>query len=232
MASPDSLQEPEVIPGVSSAYKHGWKTLWPSFGMLFLAGLIYLLIVGIFTYIDFSITYGLPENTQLMLSFTLSVLSFFLFTPFYYGLSYCFLKAARDRKVEVKNLFAAFNNYWSTLASYLLTGIIIGAGLLLLIVPGIIFACKLAFVPYLVVDRKMGPINAISESWSMTRGHAGKVFLIGLLAIPIMIAGFICLIIGFFITGMWVYTAFAALYYAVSQQRAFGRAGIEAPYKI
>jgi len=95
--------------------------------------------------------------------------------------------------------------------------LIVLGGLILLIVPGIIFACKLAFVPYLVVDRKLGATDAISTSWRLTNGHAMEVFLIGLLAVPIVIAGLICLIVGVIISAMWIEMAMASLYYAVSE---------------
>ena len=113
-------------------------------------------------------------------------------------------------------MFEAFNNYWNAVLASLLVSIIIGIGLILLIVPGIIFACKLAFTPYLVVDRKMAVIEAIQESWRMTGGHAWKIFLIGLLAIPILIAGLICFGVGVIISIMWITLAFASLYHAVA----------------
>ncbi len=102
--------------------------------------------------------------------------------------------------------------------------VIVVIGFVLVIVPGIIFACKLAFTPYLVVDRKMEVIEAVQESWRMTNGHAGKVFLIGLLAIPIGIAGLICFGVGIIIAIMWVSLAHASLYYAVSSS---GRALVQ-----
>jgi uncharacterized membrane protein len=92
----------------------------------------------------------------------------------------------------------------------------------LLIVPGIIFACRLVFVSYLVVDRKMETIEAVKESWRLTRGHANKVFLMALLAIPVAIAGFICLVVGIIPAVMWIQAAFASLYYAVSGGEAQG----------
>jgi uncharacterized membrane protein len=97
--------------------------------------------------------------------------------------------------------------------------VIVVIGFILLIVPGIIFACKLAFTPYLVVDRKMEVIEAIKASWRMTNGHAWKVFLIGLLAIPIFIAGIICFGVGVIISIMWITMAFASLYHAVSTSK-------------
>jgi uncharacterized membrane protein len=67
-----------------------------------------------------------------------------------------------------------------------------------------------------VVDRKMAVMEAIEESWRMTGGHAWKVFFIGLLAIPICIAGLLCFIVGIIISIMLVGLAFASLYHAVS----------------
>jgi uncharacterized membrane protein len=94
--------------------------------------------------------------------------------------------------------------------------IIVCIGFVLIIIPGIIFACKLAFTPYLVVDRKMDVIEAVKTSWRMTNGHAWKVFLIGLLGIPIAIAGLICFGVGVIIAGMWINLAIASLYHSVS----------------
>ena len=111
----------------------------------------------------------------------------------------------------------------------LLVGVIVIIGFALLIVPGIIFACKLAFTPYLVVDRKMAVIEAVKESWRMTGGHSWKVFLIGLLGIPVCIAGLICLGVGVIISIMWITLAFASLYHAVSQTgEASAREGVPA----
>jgi len=61
-----------------------------------------------------------------------------------------------------------------------LFGLIVGFGFILLIIPGIFFLCRLAFVPYLVVDHKTGAFGAIKGSWKMTKGHFWRIFLLGL----------------------------------------------------
>jgi len=203
----NDMTAPEI--GVSSSYGHGWRQLWKYFLELFLIGLIGFVI-------------GLPSG---MGSWVLGfagffgwIYSVFVVWPVEYGVSYAYLKAARGDKLEIKNMFDVFNNYWNAVLAALLVAIIVFIGFILLIVPGIIFACKLVFTPYLIVDRKMEVMDAIKSSWNMTNGHAWKVFLIYLLAIPIFIAGIICFGVGVIISIMWVSMALASLYYSVSSR--------------
>ena len=205
-----------LIPGVRSSYGNGWRQLWKYFLELFLIGLIGFLVglpTGMGGWFDdavvastifgiFGLAYGILING-----------------PIEYGVAFAYLKASRGDKPEIKDVFEAFNNYWNAVLASLLVFVIIALGLVILIIPGIIFACKLVFTPYLVVDRNMEVIEAIKESWRMTGGHAWKVFFIILLAIPIGIAGLICFGVGVIISIMWLSLAFASLYHAVSMSR-------------
>ncbi len=193
-------------PGVISSYGNGWKQLWKHFLELFLIFIIFAVISFVGDFIGgFVLVFILPLFFAVLVSFPIS-----------YGVSYAYLRAARDEKMEISDMFAVFKNYWNAVLAGLLVAIIVGIGIILLIVPGIIFACKLAFTPYLVVDRKMRVTDAVKESWHMTGGHAWKVFLIGLLGIPVFIAGLICLGVGAIISVMWISMALASLYHAVS----------------
>ncbi|MEE8460433.1 MAG: hypothetical protein V3S08_11185 [Phycisphaerales bacterium] len=143
-----------------------------------------------------------------------------LLGPIGYGVSFAYLKAARNEPLDIRDMFEAFQNYWNAVLASLLVGVIVGIGFVLLIVPGIIFACKLAFTPYLVVDRGLNVIDAVNESWRMTRGHAWKVFFVGLLSVPLGIAGLMCCGVGIIVAIMWSKLAFALLYHAVSSSVA------------
>ena len=77
---------------------------------------------------------------------------------------------------------------------------------------------KLAFTPFLLLDKKLGGFEAVKTSWNMTNHHAGKVFLIGLLGIPITIVGLICFLVGVIPAAMWVYMAIASLYHVVDMR--------------
>ena len=201
-------------PKVIASYRNGWRQLWRYILELFVIGLIFLFIA--LPSWAMSSTAEKMECAGALLGFMSLVYSLLLLNPLEYGVDFAYLRAARGDKLMIKDMFAVFQNYWYAVLANLLVGIIILIGIVLLIVPGIIFACKLAFVPYLVVDRKMETIEAIKKSWEMTRGHAGTVFLMGLLAIPIALLGLICLGIGIIPAVMWIQAAFASLYHAVT----------------
>ena len=200
-----------LAPTVGASYGNGWRQMWKHFLKLFLIGIIALII---------SIPAGIGGNDEVTILGVLGFIYLILIVNLIdYGVLFAFLKAVRSDKPEIKDMFEAFRNYWNAVLANILVGAIVIIGLVLLIIPGIIFACKLAFTPYLVVDRKMGVIEAVKESWSMTNGHAWNVFLIGLLAVPISIAGLICLVVGIIPAIMWITAASASLYHAVSITR-------------
>ena len=136
--------------------------------------------------------------------------------PVSFGFQYTTLLAARGERFEVRDLFEGFRNYLSVILASLLLGIIIFFGIIMLIIPGIILGCRLAFVPLLVVDKKMQALDAISESWRMTKGYGWTIFGLGFVSIFIFIAGFLCLLVGVIFSSIWVQTAFSALYHAIS----------------
>ena len=210
----DATQSSLVLaPTVGASYGNGWRQMWKHFLELFLIGIISLII---------SIPAGVGgwEGEATTVATILGVMGFFytilVTNPIDYGVLFAYLKAARNDKLEIRDMFEAFRNYWNAVLANLLVGAIVIVGLFLLIIPGIIFACKLAFTPFLVVDRRMTVIEAVKESWRMTNGHAWTVFLIGLLAIPISITGLICLVVGIIPAIMWITAAFSSLYHAVS----------------
>lgn len=72
--------------------------------------------------------------------------------------------------------------------------IVIGAGFILLIIPGLILAAGLALSSVALVLEHLAPTAAMDRSWKLTRGFRGKVLLTMFVAsllfiIPIMILG-------------------------------------------
>lgn len=201
-------------PGVSSSYSNGWQQLKKYFLELLLItviGIVVGLPTGLFR-VDAD-TAGASTAILGILGLAYGIL---LMQPVEYGISYANLRAARQDKPEARDILEVFKNYINAVLANVLTGAIIIIGLVLLIIPGIFFACRLAFTPYLVVDKKMEAIEAVKESWRLTKGHGWKVFFIGVLGVLLAIAGLICFGIGIIFAIMWIRIAFASLYHAVS----------------
>lgn len=101
---------------------------------------------------------------------------------------------------------ATFSDLWHPqqylpyLGATILTGIAVVVGLILLIIPGLIAAMMLLFVKFVVIDRNMGPIDALKESARITKGHRMTLFLFVLAIAVINIIGAVLLLIPLLVT--------------------------------
>jgi len=198
-------------------YGKGWNLIFTTFIELLVVTLVYAVIQMPTNGFQFKMD-GFDDFELYMIPIIMLAIGYGIFIsgPIGYSVNWVFLKAVRREKIEIKDMFAVFErNYWNAVIAGLVTTIIIVIGLFMLIVPGIIFACRLAFVPYLVIDQKMEAMEALKASWAMTKGHGWTVFFMGLLAFFIVIAGLIVLIFGVLISAMWISAAFAILYHSV-----------------
>jgi len=90
--------------------------------------------------------------------------------------------------------------FWKFLGASILLGLAIGVGLVLLIVPGIIFALMFMFTTLIVIERELGPIDAMNESNRITRGY--KWPLLGFLIVLVLInlLGALALVVGLLVS--------------------------------
>jgi uncharacterized membrane protein len=141
----------------------------------------------------------------------------FLVAPvFEFGANLMFVQAVRRVKPEFETLIKGFSeNYLSIILANLLVFALVVLGFFALIIPGIIIACRLVFVPYIVMDKKLDPIEAVEYSWKLTRGHGWTIFFMGFTSIFIIMFGLILLIVGIFPAIMWVWSSFATLYESI-----------------
>ncbi len=139
--------------------------------------------------------------------------SFLVIPVFDFGSDLIFVHAVRKQKIDFKYLVSGFSeNYVQILLANLLTFALVMIGIIMLIIPGIIIACRLTFVSYLVMDKKMDAITAVEESWRLTKGYGWTIFAMGLVSFFMILFGLLMLIIGILPAIMWVSGAFATLY--------------------
>lgn len=219
-------------PTVSESLGNGWYTMKKYFLYLLLAVVITGIFDGGFNLFRFNLSdhnfpgpgfnhnwdYVFPLSMLFIsVSAFVGLLIAFLVRPVIsYGANLMFLQGVRNTSPEIRNLFIGFQRgFLNIVLANLLVVVIIIIGLIVLIIPGIIFACRLFMVPYLVMDKRLNAIEAIETSWRLTRGHGLSVFGLGLMSIPIFILGLIAFIVGVFPAMMWINASFASLYQAI-----------------
>jgi uncharacterized membrane protein len=234
-----------LIPTFGDSFGTGWEVMFDNFLRLFLLVIILGLVSAPmntpktqFNFHDFDFRSFDPEDFfrwgtfGLLSAFfgLLALLYAFLFMPVIrYGSRMMFLQAVRQEKPEFERLFRGFGeNYLSIVLANLLKTALIVLGFFLLIIPGIIIACRLSFVSYLVMDKKLDPIEAVETSWRMTRGHGWRIFMMGFVSFFICIFGLIMLFVGVFPAAIWIVSSFAALYESVNLEKERSAAPVAA----
>jgi uncharacterized membrane protein len=157
---------------------------------------------------------------------TIAVLFFFLFGIVFWGLQLLIsigvikiaLRFVSGSTSKLKELFSGAGLIINYVVSSVLYGLVVFFGFILLVVPGIIFAVRFQFYQYLVVDKNMGPIEALKVSWHITDGSFWNLVLYWLLVAGINILGILALGIGLLATIPTTVVATAWVYKKLSQK--------------
>lgn len=190
-----------LTPGYTSSFSNAFKQLkvfWVSllaiagayFIFSFLLGLPFYFL-GWFNFDSFVSTKDFVIPDYFWWLFVYAFISAFIIGVLQYGYAYASMRAARGEKPLIANMFYPFTRFFSVIFSGILFTLIVGLGFMFFIIPGILCLCRLAFMPYLVVDQKLGVSQSISGSWNLTKGHFWQIFLIGLSIWAIGFAAFL-----------------------------------------
>lgn len=240
----ETSNEYNLVPGFGNSFGTGWRVMMDNFLRLFLVIIVLSIVTAplrIFNYhFDMSDLHKLPfnfgqdmgQNMRHALTLgslgifaaffgLLAMLYAFLVAPvFNYGGDMIFVQAVRKIKPDFEYLIKGFmENYLHIVLANLLVFALVVLGLFALIIPGIIIGCRLVFVSYIIMDKKLDPIEAVELSWKLTRGHGWKIFFMGFVSIFICIFGLLMLIVGIFPAIIWICSSFASLYESVLREK-------------
>ena len=240
----ETNSEYKLVPGFSNSFGTGWRVMADNFLRLLLVIVILAVLVAPFKIFNMNFGpsdfHGAPWNWNwddekswehffglaslgIFAAFfaLIAMLYAFLVAPvFKYGGDIIFVRAVRKIKPDFEYLIKGFmENYLHIVLANLLVFALIILGMFALIVPGIIIACRLAFVSYIVMDKKLDPIEAVELSWKLTKGHGWQIFFMGFASFFIAIFGLILMIVGIFPAIMWICSSFAALYESVLREK-------------
>lgn len=128
------------------------------------------------------------------------------------GLITIALKFLDDKEPKFEDLFSFKPLFWKYLGASILTGLVVWAGFILLIIPGIYWALKFQFFGYFVVEQGCDPVEAMRKSSRITKSMKWKLFGFGIVLAVINIVGAICLLVGLFVTIPTTLLAYSSVY--------------------
>ena len=181
------------------ALRFGWETFkrrpWFFIGSTFVILLVSGLINGLTSGIDAAITGSVEEPSILG-----SVINLALGTLLSMGATAFYLAAHDNPDTVDLSLLWHPRPFWKFLGTSILLALAIAVGLILLIVPGVIFGLMFMFATFIVIERELGPIDALSESHRLTRGHKWQLFGFVLLLLIVNLLGLLALVVGLLVS--------------------------------
>jgi uncharacterized membrane protein len=180
----------------SEAILFGWNTLKKNFGF-FLGMLAIVVAVNVLGGLVMS---SFSEEAPKALVIALSVISWILDLLIGIGVIKIALKFCDQEQATYRDLFSAYRLLLNYLVGSIVYGIMVAIGFVFLIVPGIYLAVKYQFYAYLIIDKGMGPIDAIKRSGVLTEGVKRNLVLFWLALVGINILGMIALGVGLIAT--------------------------------
>ena len=186
---------------IKEALKFGFSKTFGNFWFwikILLSLVLFYAALGAFQYL-------FKDIAVLLVIFKLSSVVFGLLTSI--GLAKITLNMSKGKAVSYKDLFSEYKLIPSAFLASFLYVLIVFFGLILFIVPGIIFAMKYRFFLFVLIEEDCGAIEALRKSAKITEGQKWNLFLftlVGILLAPLLVITII---------GHFVYTiADASLY--------------------
>lgn len=139
---------------------------------------------------------GVLSRELVLTAVVLSALGFVVSRWVDMGVLHGSIKAARGEDVTPGDFFVSWKNAGTYVAGSLLFGLIVGIGMILLIVPGIIWALRYSMYGYYIVTQDAGPMEALQMSADATDGHKIELLSLCLASLAVIILGVLCLGIG------------------------------------
>jgi len=168
------------------AIAFGWETmknnLW-----FFVSLLIVFALLNIIPYI---ITMMVWE-VNIFLEIILYIIDFVLTIVTIMGLIKIILMFCDNQKGRIVDLFSQYRLFFNYLFGFILYMLIVFGGLILLIIPGIIWSIRFWFFNYLIIDKGLGPREALKKSFEITKGSTWNLLLFFLLIKLINVFGVI-----------------------------------------
>lgn len=179
-----AVKQPKKLPGAFELFSPSKDAFVKNIGIFLAIFFIPLLILmggGLlaFSLIMFALSTRSVEIAGLsaLLFFIVAVVALVAALIFAPALPYTQIKSIRGEVIGLKEAFnAGLHYFWRFLGLSISVGIVVFVGLLLFIVPGIIFIRRYFLSAYFLVDQDLKVFESMRRSSATTKGHSGAVW--------------------------------------------------------
>lgn len=199
---------PITWPGAWHIYKYSKQAVKRNWGIL-LVLFIADSLVSLITHVILGKVPGLALLVNYLVSFIIQIVTIVILIACVRGRKISFGEALKSVKPIL---------YLRYFCNILLLAFVLFGALLLLIVPFFIVLPRLLLTPYFLVDKNMGPLEAIRASWASSKGNVGKLW--GIIGATLAMTLLVITIIGipFALYFIFMYSAaYAVLYEYITQ---------------
>lgn len=146
------------------------------------------------------------------LSIVATPIIFGVLGPVYASMIHMGLKAASGDRLEVNDAFFGFTKFVPTAIASAITGVLFSLGSMCCYIPGfILYGLTMASLP-LILDRGLGPIEAIGQSFALMKSHVWMAALLAFVLLMLSGLGACACIVGILVTMPLAYIAQALVY--------------------
>lgn len=178
--------------GIGEAIRFGWRAVKQHLGFFIMAAIILLVLFG---GLD-RLAAFLQNRTMVLLSLLVALVSGILNLLTQLGFVKIALKCCDDVRPKVGDLFNCVSLLIKYFIGSVLYGLIILCGIILLIVPGIVWAVKFQFYPYFILEKGLGPVASLKMSGMITDGSKWRLFLFDIVSMGVILLGVLALLVG------------------------------------
>jgi uncharacterized membrane protein len=187
------------------ALRHGWQAFTANVGAMALYALVVVAVSGLLNLLLSSL-----DATQ---TFIGNVAVFLINQVIAIGWLRIALDAIDGRPIETERVRASFSVLVPFIVAAILFSIGVTIGLVLLVIPGIVFAVVFGFYGWPLVDGAVDDgLSALRRSAEITRGHRWQLFGFVIVLVLLNIVGVLALVIGVLITSAVSILALAHVY--------------------
>jgi uncharacterized membrane protein len=135
------------------------------------------------------------------------------------GITTFALNVARGEHYQFSDIFGGTRYFGAMFVVTFLSEAGVGLGLLLLVVPGIVLALGWSLSYPLVVDRHLGAVDALRESWRLMDGQKSKMLVFALISAALFVVGLCACFVGLIVVLPLLHIALCWIYLKITGQR-------------